>query len=86
VKKIKNNTENENLSGNIHGIATDNDVLNILQTYSETNNTNELSENNSLGIGLFLILMTEKIRFFKNPWIPFKNYKFPIESQRRLTF
>lgn len=54
MKKIKNNAENENESRNIHGIATDNDVLNTLKTQPETNNINELSENNLLDIEFFL--------------------------------
>lgn len=46
---IKNNEENEYVSGNIHGIiATDKNVLNTPQTHPETNNINELFKNNSL--------------------------------------
>lgn len=59
----------ENESGNIHGIATGNDdILNIPQTQPETNNINELNENNSLDIGLFLSISDKndgKIRIFQ---------------------
>lgn len=57
----------------------------------DTNIDNESLKNYSLDIGLFLsasnnINDVKKYELLKNPWTPSKNYKFPVEQQRRLKF
>jgi len=76
---------------NVENIATEVDVPNVLQIQLDTNIDNESLKNYSLDIGLFLsasnnINDAKKYELLKNPWTPPKNYQFPIEQQRWLTF